>query len=292
MNPNYLSPLSIKIIFLTAVTHALAVYPFFRLDDISPALWAWFIFWYTFSSLGVTVGLHRYFTHKSFKTGRWTKIVLGFMGMTSLRGGIDFWVGLHRSHHKHADRTDDTAPLDPYNAGLGFWHGYLGWALTISDKDAFVARFKKFAPDISADPDLWFFNIRSMDLYFNLVLGAASYALFGFLGLALILGLRLTLMHQAVYLTNSIGHGHGWLNYRNFKRNDLSSNNFFLAFLAWGDGWHNNHHAFPTSAKNGARFWEFDPSHWFITALEQLGLAYDVNRSLPELKGFEKVQEA
>lgn len=205
------------------------------------------------------------------------------MAISSLRGTIDFWVGMHRSHHRYSDRTDEKSHLDPYNAGFGFWNGYLGWALKVENKEDFYNYFKKYAQDLTLDPDLKYFNKMGIDLYFNIFLGFITYLMFGFLGLSMILGLRLTLMHQAVYLTNSIGHGHGPLNYRNFDTKDLSSNNWFLSIIAWGDGWHNNHHAFPSSAKNTYKFWEIDPSYWFISLLEKIGIANDVNTGIDDL---------
>ncbi len=266
----------LKLLILTLITHILGFISFFY--QYSLIEFIYFIFWFLFSSFGVTVGLHRFFTHKSFKATRFFKIVLAIMSISALRGPIDLWCGMHRSHHANSDRTDLKQDLDPYNAGIGFFNSYIGWLFKISNIEIFAENFRKLANDITNDHDLKIFNKINIDLVFNILLIIISVMIFDYKIIFLIFGLRLVLVHQAIFLINSIGHGHGskFLNYRNFNSNDRSSNNISLFLLSFGEGWHNNHHAYPNSANNQFKWFEFDPSYYFILFFSLFKQTYDI----------------
>ena len=243
---------------------------------------------YVLTGLGVTVGFHRLFTHRSFKTRPAVRAVLAVLGSAAIEGPVISWVADHRKHHAFADRKGD--PHSPHvdhgvgwtGALRGLAHAHVGW-LFIHDQRGARARY---APDLMADP-----VIRFVDRTFVIWALGGFAAAFGLgvaiggsvtAGLTALLwggGVRLFLLHHATYSINSICHVFGR---RPFGTADESRNVFWLALPTFGESWHNNHHAFPTSARHGLRRWQLDLSAIAIRTLEVTGLAWDVVRVSPE----------
>jgi stearoyl-CoA desaturase (delta-9 desaturase) len=243
---------------------------------------------YLLTGLGVTVGFHRLFTHRSFKTGPVVRGVLGVLGSASIEGPVISWVADHRKHHAFADVPGDPhSPHVEHGGGLrgalkGLGHAHLGWLFVHDQRGA----RDRYAPDLLADPvmrfvDRWFIVWALGGLALPFALG---YAVGGTLDAALTAllwggAVRLLILHHATYSINSICHVFGR---KTFDTPDESRNVFWLSLLTLGESWHNNHHAFPTSARHGLRRWQPDPSAAVIWGLEKLGLAWDVVRVDPE----------
>jgi stearoyl-CoA desaturase (Delta-9 desaturase) len=243
---------------------------------------------YLLTGLGVTVGYHRLFTHRSFRTSPPMRALLAALGSAAIEGPVIEWVSNHRKHHRFSDEAGD--PHSPHVDHRGGWrgalgglfHAHVGWIL----KGDALASKERYAKDLLADPVVRFID-RTFPLW---VLGGLAFA-FG-LGLALtgsvaggLTGLlwggavRLFFVHHATFAINSLCHFFGR---RRFATDDESRNLLWLALPTLGESWHNNHHAFPTSARHGLRWWQLDPSAWLIAGLERLGLAWDVVRVSPE----------
>jgi stearoyl-CoA desaturase (delta-9 desaturase) len=238
--------------------------------------------------LGVTVGFHRYLTHRGFATSRPLRAALAALGSAAIEGPVISWVADHRKHHAFSDRAGD--PHSPHVGHGGGWrgalrglfHAHLGW-LFIHTEGAARQRYSK---DLVADPVIRFVH-RTFVLWVALGL-AIPFGLGVAIGNSLSAGLtgllwggavRVLVMHHVTYSINSLCHFFGR---RRFPTADESRNLFWLAPLSLGEAWHNNHHAFPTSTAHGLAPWELDPSALVIRAMERLGLAWDVVRVSPE----------
>jgi stearoyl-CoA desaturase (delta-9 desaturase) len=236
---------------------------------------------YLLSGLGVTVGFHRLFTHRSFKTGRTLRFVLAALGSAAIEGPLIEWVSNHRKHHQFSDEADDPHSPHHHGAGMrgalrGLLHAHVGWIL----KGDAAANPARYAKDLLADPVAALVNRTFLvwllaGLALPFALGAAlTDSLTGALT-ALLWGgaVRIFLLHHATFSINSLCHFFGR---RPFDTGDESRNLAWLALPTFGEAWHNNHHAFPSSARHGQACWQLDPSWWVISALARCGLAWDV----------------
>jgi stearoyl-CoA desaturase (delta-9 desaturase) len=239
---------------------------------------------YSATCLGITVGFHRLLTHRSFKTSPAVRYSLAVLGTLAVEGSVIKWVTDHRKHHDFADEEGD--PHSPHEAGLGalkgLWHAHMGWLFTTVGQ----ADRSRYGADLLKDR-----GIRAIDAAERPLI-AGSLALPFLLGL-LIKGtltgalltlvwaglVRIFLLHHATFSINSICHFFGR---RRFETEDASTNVGWLSLATFGESWHNNHHAFPTSAFHGLRAQELDLGGQFICALERVGLAWDVVRVSPE----------
>jgi stearoyl-CoA desaturase (Delta-9 desaturase) len=240
---------------------------------------------YAAAGLGVTVGFHRLLTHRSFEAPTWVRSLLAILGSMSIQGAVIHWVADHRKHHTYADEDGD--PHSPHTEpGSGFlgvirgiWHSHLGWLFDRKDR----ASARRYAPDLRSDRAISF-----VDRWFVawILLGLAIPAIAGFAlsggslkaaATALLWGgfVRVFFLHHATWSVNSICHLYGR---RPFALEDESRNNWAIALLSFGEGWHHNHHAFPTSARHGLRRLQFDPTYAVIKLLELVGLARNVRR--------------
>lgn len=237
---------------------------------------------YLFTGIGITVGYHRLFTHRSFETKPWVRVLLAIAGSMSVQGAPIHWVADHRKHHAFSDEDGD--PHSPHthdHSGVkgifvGWYHSHMGWLFSREDR----ASASRYARDLKDDPamvwvDRHFFSWVLLGLAIPFVLGwaiggslYAGFTAFIWGGLV-----RIFLQHHATWSVNSICHMYGD---RPFETGDRSTNNWAVAFVALGEGWHHNHHAFPTSARHGLTGRQVDPAWIFIRTLEKTGLAWDV----------------
>jgi stearoyl-CoA desaturase (Delta-9 desaturase) len=238
---------------------------------------------YVLTGIGTTVGLHRLFAHRAFVARKSVRAALGVLGTMAMQGPVIRWVTNHRKHHAHAD--DEGDPHSPQLSGhgglrgavTGLWHAHMGW---IFDGDR--AERERYAPDLLADPVASFVD-RTTVVWVTLSLlapFAAGFAIYGTLEGALIAlpwggAVRVFLIHHVTFSINSLCH---FVGRRRFETGDESRNVFWLAPISMGESWHNNHHAFPTSAFHGLRRSELDFGGLVILGLERLGLVWDVKR--------------
>ncbi len=236
---------------------------------------------YAFTGLGVTVGFHRLFTHRSFKTTRSVRALLAIAGSMAIQGPVIKWVADHRRHHAFADQPGD--PHSPHleeGPGIGgvvkgLWHAHMGWFW-----DEEITELKRWAPDLMKETllcridslfPLWAALSFVGPAIGGLVItqswsGAATAFLWGGL-------VRIFLLHHVTWSVNSICHFYGK---RPHETTDHSTNNWPLALVSFGESWHNNHHAFPTSAVHGLEARQIDLTAGVIRGLEKVGLAWDV----------------
>lgn len=235
---------------------------------------------YLLTGLGITVGFHRLFTHKSFDASRPVSFALAALGSMAAQGPVLTWAAHHRRHHQHSD--DEGDPHSPHGFGSGvvavirgFWRAHVGWMFERSPRD-----LHRYVPDLRKDRDLRL-NHRLFPVW--VLVGLAVPAVLGGLltwsWVGVLLGflwgglVRVFFVHHVTWSVNSVCHIWGT---RPFASHDESRNNPIFGVLALGEGWHNNHHAFPASARHGLRWWEFDASYLVIRGLALVGLARNV----------------
>jgi stearoyl-CoA desaturase (delta-9 desaturase) len=258
---------------LVGVHLALVAIPFVHFSWLSVLL----IFVVTrISGLGVTAGLHRYFSHHSFKTSRWFQFLLGAAGCTALQKGPLWWVAHHRLHHKHSDKEHD--PHSPVRNG--FLHGHIGWVFS----QDLMTPDPKLTRDLARFPELvWLDKCWMLP---GVLLAAACYLIDGWSGVVWGYCASTVLVFQMTFAVNSVGHLFGK---QRFDTGDGSRNNFFLGVFGLGDGWHNNHHRAPASARHGFAWYEFDMTYTVIKLWRRLGLVWGVKVPPPEvLRGEER----
>jgi stearoyl-CoA desaturase (Delta-9 desaturase) len=290
--------------FLTGMATGL---PFVALGIVCWQAWADLLRWsdiavfgimYLATGLGVTVGFHRHFTHRSFATSKPVRAILAVLGSAAIEGPVVAWVADHRKHHTYSDREGD--PHSPHVGHGGGWrgtlaglfHAHVGWLFIHTQRGA----KQRYARDLLADPVVCFVNrhflfwaIGGLAAAFGLgyAIGGSVYT--GLTGLLWGGGVRMLVVHHVTFSINSLCHFFGR---RRFDTDDHSRNLLWLALPTLGESWHNNHHAFPTSATHGLRRWEIDPSALVIRGLEAVGLVWDVVRVDPARQQRKLVDEA
>jgi stearoyl-CoA desaturase (Delta-9 desaturase) len=243
---------------------------------------------YFLTGLGVTVGFHRLFTHRSFATKRWLRFVFAALGSAAIEGPVISWVADHRKHHAFSDAEGD--PHSPHvghghgwrGALRGLMHAHLGWLFIHTHR----GRRERYAPDLLADPVVRFvdrtfliWSLGGLAAAFGLGVAIGGTVHAGLTGLLWGGAVRMLVLHHVTYSINSLCHFFGD---QRFDTKDESRNLAWLALPSLGEAWHNNHHAFPTSATHGLRRRQIDLSALVIRALESVGLAWDVVRISPE----------
>ena len=239
---------------------------------------------YALTGAGITVGYHRLFTHRSFKTSRPVRAVFAVLGSMAVEGSPIEWVATHRKHHDFSDRPGD--PHSPHaeqapgwrGALRGLAHAHVGWMFRGKD----MANPARYARDVAADVDLRFISrtfplwvVAGLALPFGLGLALSGSLTGGLTGLLWGGAVRIFLLHHATFSINSLCHYFGRAP---FGTGDESRNLAWLAPITFGEAWHNNHHAFPTSARHGLGRWQVDPGALLIAGLERCHLAWDVVR--------------
>jgi fatty-acid desaturase len=225
-----------------------------------------FLYWLT-TGLGISMGYHRLHTHRSYKVPTVLEYFFAVCGTLTLEGGPISWVAVHRVHHQHSD-----LPGDPHSPRDGGWWAHAGWLLTGETLHNNTRAMAKYAPDLSKDHFyVWLNNYHWLP---SVLLAAALYALGGLPLMLWGVFVRVIFGLHATWLVNSATHMWGA---RRFATRDDSRNNWWVALMTFGEGWHNNHHAHPTSARHGLAWYEFDPSWIQITILKYLGIAKSVH---------------
>jgi stearoyl-CoA desaturase (delta-9 desaturase) len=289
------------------ITGVVTVLPFLALGAVCWQAWADLLHWsdvavfvvmYIATGLGVTVGFHRYFTHRSFKTSRPMRAILAVLGSAAIEGPVISWVADHRKHHRFSDREGD--PHSPHVGHGGGWrgaltglaHAHMGWLFIHTERGA----KSRYAPDLLKDPIVRFvdrtflaWTLAGLAMAFGLGWAIGGTLLAALTGLLWGGGVRMLVVHHVTYSINSLCHFFGR---RRFTTHDHSRNLLWLAIPSFGESWHNNHHAFPTSAFHGLRRWEIDPSALVIRALEAVGLVWDVVRVDPARQARKAAVEA
>jgi stearoyl-CoA desaturase (Delta-9 desaturase) len=244
-----------------------------------------FFIMYVWTTLSVTVGFHRHFSHRSFRTSRWMRGMFVIGGSMAFQGPLVYWVSTHRRHHQFSD-----APGDPHSPHLhggswrewwrGFWHSHTGWLFAPD-----ITNAPRFVPDILSDP--YVFRMQQRYMLWAL-LGLVLPAVVGLLASGTLYGapegflwggpVRLFVVSNVSWAVGSVSHLWGR---RPFETHDHSANNFWVSVLAFGEGLQNNHHAFPAAARHAFEWWEPDFSGWVIGHLERLGLIWDLKQPGP-----------
>ncbi|MFW6060998.1 MAG: acyl-CoA desaturase [Phycisphaeraceae bacterium] len=272
------SNLDWKVIIAMTVLHVVA------LAAVLPMFFTWsglalmFLFMWISGGLGITLGFHRLLTHRSFRTPRWLEYTLTLCGCLAWQGAPANWVGVHRLHHKHADSDHD-----PHSPDHGFTWSHILWTL---HKRIEGIRGVDAARDLMRDrPMRWINRLYWLPQFIlaGALLGI-GWAIGGWtLALSWIIwgiALRTVIVFHGTWFVNSAAHTWGYQNYE--STGEHSTNNWWVAIVSFGEGWHNNHHAHPRSAAHGLRWFEFDPTWWTIKLLSWVGLARDVHLPKPE----------
>lgn len=221
---------------------------------------------YLLSGLGITVGYHRLLTHKSFETSPVMKALLLIFGTMAVEGNPINWASAHIQHHAHSDQEDD-----PHSPLEGLWHSHIGWMFQHASNPKVYGKWLYKDPVVVWVDRTWLVWVV-LGFVLPLAIGGWSGLLWGGL-------VRVFLTHHITWSVNSICHTFG---NRPFNTTDASRNNWLVGLLAFGEGWHNNHHAFPRSAFHGLRWWQIDLSAYLIRAMEATGLIWNVYRITPE----------
>jgi stearoyl-CoA desaturase (delta-9 desaturase) len=230
---------------------------------------ALFLSTYLVTCLGVGVGYHRLLTHRGYVCGRWLRRLLTWMGCASLQGGPSWWVSIHRLHHQTVDREGD-----PHSPLVGFFHAHVGWIMRTADLAP--ADQKRLVPDVSGD-DPWM-TVLDRGVLFTLpwaLTGLLCYAVAGWRGVLWGTVIRTLALWHLTWCVNSVCHVWGA---RPNQTRDESGNVWWVGLLTLGEGWHNNHHARPTAAMHGWRWYEIDISGYVIRLMARLGLIWKVVR--------------
>ncbi|MGD1874714.1 MAG: acyl-CoA desaturase [Mastigocoleus sp.] len=247
---------------------------FFAIFHVLALLAPWFFSWSAFGvmiflhwllgSIGICLGYHRLLSHRSFQVPQWLEYILTTIGALAMQGGPMFWVAGHRLHHAFTEDIDK----DPYSATRGFWWSHMLWVLYPKDEFFEYEQYKKYARDL--DKHAYYRWLNKNFLLLQIPLGILLYLLGGWSFVVYGVFLRAVLLWHSTWLINSATHQQG---YKNFQINDDSRNLWWAAIFTYGEGWHNNHHAYPRVAKAGLRWWEIDMTWWAIKLLQLSGLA-------------------
>jgi fatty-acid desaturase len=265
----------------------IVVFSIFHIGAIAALFqFTWERFWVAFAiywfaiSWGIGMGYHRLLTHRGYKCPLWFERFLAVCGALSLEGGPIFWVATHRVHHQKSDK-----PGDPHSPHDGAWWAHLIWMCVGDAKHSDTVGLSKYAPDLARDKFMVWLND-----YHWLPLATLGVGLWAYGGFAMVLWgvcLRVTLGLHATWLVNSATHMWGG---RRFETTDDSTNNWWVALLTFGEGWHNNHHAHPVSARHGLAWYELDMTYIQLWILEKLGVIQDLQ--VATVEGYIPVRKA
>jgi stearoyl-CoA desaturase (delta-9 desaturase) len=287
------------------ITGAVTAIPFAALIVVGWQVWNEALNWsdlvvfaicYVLTGFGVTIGFHRHLTHRAFKAKPWVRGALAILGSAAIEGPVIAWVADHRKHHAFADvEGDPHSPHVDHGVGLkgalrGLFHAHVGWLFIHTQR----GNKQRYAPDLIKDPliswidrtfVLWVAVGLAVPFMLGGLIGGSWHA--AFTGLLWGGAVRMLVVHHVTYSINSLCHFFGR---QAFDTGDESRNLAWLAPFTFGEAWHNNHHAFPTSYEHGMRRWQIDPSRYVIRGLEKMGLVWDVVRISPERQARKAAQ--
>ena len=249
------------------IVHVMALFAFFPFAFSWSAVGVMFFLYWLTSSLGICLGYHRYLTHRGFTLPKWLAYTVVLFGTLACQNGPIKWVGQHRIHHAGSD-----TPEDPHSAKKGFWWAHINWMFHTHSKFDDKQVLRDYTKDFCEDKFYKF-----LDDYFILVQVVLGFILLAIGGIPWVIWgifVRLVVSYHSTWLVNSAAHYFGYVTFP--LKDDLSTNCWWVGLLAWGEGWHNNHHAFPRSARHGLRPWEIDMTWWALCILEKFGLAKDI----------------
>lgn len=237
----------------------------------APATFSWpmvglfFASYFVTGCLGITLSFHRQLSHRSFSSPKWVEYLLAYCGVLAVQGDPIEWASSHRYHHLHTD-----TPMDPHSPYEGFWWSHMGWLL---DNEATLERVGRRGNTTDLDAQPFYKWIQRTYPWHVVAQFAALYALGGFPAIVWGGALRVAWVYHITWFVNSASHCWGTQTY---NTGDLSRNNWWVGLLAFGEGWHNNHHAFEFSARHGFEWWQLDMTWGVICLLEKLGLASNI----------------
>ncbi len=230
------------------------------------ALFVMIALYYTTGAWGISLGFHRLLTHRSLKLRKPLEYATSLLGVLALQGGPIEWVSTHRAHHAHTDK-----PGDPHDIHRGLLWSHFEWLYRPNDARLSPDEQARITPDLAGDPFYRFLE-RTYVLW-TIALTILLFAIGGWSWVIWGIFVRIVLTYHVTWLVNSAAHYSG---YRTFNTGDESTNNWWVALLGWGEGWHNNHHAFPFSARHGLRWFEFDATWLTVRVLAWMKIASDV----------------
>jgi fatty-acid desaturase len=231
-----------------------------------PAVAVGAVLYYLTGGIGICLGYHRMLTHRSLSVPKPVEYIIATLGALALQGDPLKWISTHRAHHAHSDTE-----RDPHNSNRGFWWAHLIWLVAKNPARLSAEEIRHYGPDLVDDPYYRILGVAVLPM--TLVLGIALFMAGGWPFVIWGIFVRLVVVYHITWFVNSASHLDG---YQTFKSKDNSTNNWWVAFLAWGEGWHNNHHAFPASARHGMAWYEFDFTWLTIRFMQSIGLAKDV----------------
>lgn len=289
LRPNWTYMITITLVHILGVLILLSL--LFGPESWRPYLFNWasfvtFVVCIHLFGQGITIGYHRLLTHRSFKTPKWMEHFIAILGICSMQDTPARWVCVHRMHHVHSDEIPD-----PHSPRVNFWWSHFGWLMFINRETYSIACLQKFAKDLLRDDFYMKLETNPYRQFIYIFGQVPVFYLFGFI-LNLILGgglerswqagtamvvwgviLRVIAVWHITWSVNSLSHMFG---YQNYDTQEDSRNNWLVALLSVGEGWHNNHHEDPSAASVQHRWWELDLSYYEIKLMEKLGLASDI----------------
>ena len=267
---NWPAALVLSLTFLAAIT----VVPWYGVTHgFSGWAWAFFAIFLVANGIGIGSGYHRLWSHRAYEAHWIMRLFLAVMGGMAVQNSIHVWCIRHRFHHRDVDDNDK----DPYSIGRGFWFAHIGWMLRDYDSGRLDW---SVVPDLQRDPIVnwqhkyyWYLAVVT-NVFLPLALGWMVGDVWGVFLLAGIL--RLVVSHHVTFFINSLAHMWGT---RPYTDENSARDNWFLAIVTYGEGYHNFHHLFQSDYRNGVRWWQYDINKWFIATCSKLGLASNLKRT-------------
>ncbi|WP_410211884.1 acyl-CoA desaturase [Aquirhabdus sp.] len=260
------------VLLLTPIAALILVPTYLWSHHVGMATWVVFALFLAWNGLGITAGYHRLWAHRTYEATWIVRFFLMIGGTMAIQNSVLFWASGHRTHHQHVDHVD----RDPYSAKRGFWYSHIGWMLR--NYPSGEANYKN-APDLLNDRMVMFQHNYYIPLVLltNIALPALVGWAIGDVWGVLMLGglLRLVISHHVTFFINSLAHMFGSQPYTD---ENTARDNPWLAFVTWGEGYHNFHHIFQYDYRNGVKWWQFDPTKWLILGLSKIKLTYNLKR--------------
>ena len=232
-----------------------------------PAFWLFVGLQWITAALGITLGYHRLLTHRSFQVPKWLEYILTLCGSLALQNGPIKWVATHRVHHAYTDR-----PQDPHSPNRGFWWAHAFWLFAYDEVLDEPTKYQRYVPELVKDPVHRL--ISKTDVWQQVLLALLLFAWGGWPFVVWGVFVRIVFVYHMTWLVNSAAHVWGS---RRYETGEGSRNNWWVALLTYGEGWHNNHHAYPYSAAHGLRWWELDVTYTTIRLLALVKLAKGIH---------------